>query len=275
VAADALAVAGRPAGVASVRDVELADGVSGRLYVPAGAGSGLLVYFHGGGFVVGSVEVFDAAVRALAVASGVRVLSVDYRLAPEHPFPAAADDAWSAWCAAVARADEFGCARMAVGGDSAGGNLAAGVALRAAASGGPAPRLQLLIYPWLELAERSWSRREFAEGFYLTDEDLTWYASHYLGDLRRASDARASPLRAESVAGAAPAYIATAGFDTLRDEAEAYADRLRGAGVPVVLRRHAGLVHGYFNMAAVVSAARDALQHAAGAVALALAGDPR
>ena len=249
--------------------------LAARLYVPdaTASDSGLLLYFHGGGFVVGDLETHDNTCRFLAREAGVRVLAVDYRRAPEHRFPAAIDDALAAFRFAVEHASDLGAdpARVAVGGDSAGGNLAAGVARLAAADDGPAPALQLLFYPWLDLSSKRESYRLFGDGFFLTEGDLDWYKGHYLAEQSAALDPRCSPLLAEELGGIAPAYIATAGFDPLRDEGEDYARRLRAAGVPVALRRHRGLIHGFVNALAMGHAGRDALLDAAGALRLGLA----
>jgi acetyl esterase len=227
----------------------------------------VLVYYHGGGMVVCDVDTHDCLCRLLACAAGVRVLSVDYRLAPEHRFPAAYEDAWTAYRYAAADGS-----RVAVGGDSAGGNLAAGVALRAAGdSSVTGPAFQLLFYPWLDMSFERRSYELFGEGFYLSRRDMAWYRSHYLGGGADTGDVRCSPLLAESVAGVAPAYIATAGFDPLRDEGEEYAERLRAAGVRVALRRHSGLVHGFANWLGVGRTGREAVLEAAGALRLALA----
>jgi acetyl esterase len=228
------------------------------LYVPANAPAGgpLLVYFHGGGWVEGSAATHEPSCRLLAHLAGVRVISVDYRLAPEHPYPAAADDALAAYRDARARAGELGAdpARVAVGGDSAGGNLAAVVAqdLR----GDPAaPAFQLLIYPGLDMTRKRPSRLRFGEGFVLTEENMTWYEDQYVPDRSLRGEPRVSPLVAPDVAGLPPAYIATALADPLRDEGEAYAERLRAAGVPVALHRHPQ-VHGFFNLTVMRSALR-------------------
>jgi acetyl esterase len=278
VARDAAMFAGRPIELAQVEEVLLdgaADKVRARLYVPQHAGdpTPMLVFFHGGGFVVGDLNTHDNSCRFLARQAGVRVLAVDYRLAPEHRFPAAADDALAAFRSAAARAGELGAdpERLAVGGDSAGGNLAAGVAQLAAHDGGPAPAFQLLFYPWLDLSSKRDSYRLFREGFYLSEADLDWYRGHYLASDDDARDPRCSPMLADSVDGVAAAYIATAGFDPLRDEAEEYAARLRQAGVPVALRRHRGNFHGFFNSVAVGTIGREAVLEAAGALRLGLA----
>ena len=279
VAKDAGTFAGQPVELARVQELTLegAHGpISARLYVPGDAvpGGGLLVFFHGGGFVVCDLATHDNSCRFLARQSGVPVLAVDYRLAPEHRFPAAIEDALAAFRAVVSRARELGAdpERVGVGGDSAGGNLAAGVAVLAAAEGGPAPAFQLLFYPWLDLSAKRESHRLFREGFYLTEADLDWYSHQYLEREQDARDPRCSPLLTEDMSGVAPAYVATAGFDPLRDEAEEYVRRLRAAGVPAALRRHTGLVHGFFNTVTIGHAGREAVLEAAGALRLALAG---
>lgn len=278
VARDTMSVEGvrpEPVSVESLSIAGTEEPLPARLYIPGRGerGGGLLVYYHGGGFVVCDLNTHDHLCRTLALAAGVRVLAVNYRLAPEHRFPAATRDAWAAFAFAVARATELGVdpRRVAVGGDSAGGNLAAGVAQRAAHDGGPAPAFQMLLYPWLDLSRERASFRLFGEGFYLTGEDLRWYASHYLDQPGQATDPLCSPLLAETLSGVAPAYIATAGFDPLRDEGEEYAERLRAAGVEVALQRHAGLFHGFANALGPGRAGREAVLQAAGALRLGLA----
>ena len=276
-------VEGAPAALEEIREVTLA-GAAGplraRLYVPpadpGGRPSALVVYFHGGGWVVGDLQTHDQPCRLLALHSGARVLSVEYRLAPEHPFPAPVEDALAAFRDALARAAELGIdpARSAVAGDSAGGHLAAVTALLAAGDGGPAPAFQLLIYPVTDCVEVSASRLAFAEGFLLTKENMDWYEDRFLGPDGDRSDPRASPLLAPSLEGLAPAMVVTAGFDPLRDEGEAYARRLREAGVSCTLRRHAGAVHGFIHLLIAGSAAREALAEMGGALRAGLAGAP-
>ncbi len=249
--------------------------LAARLYAPdpEPGGTGLLVYYHGGGWVIGDLDTCEGICRFLARESGCAVLSVDYRLAPEHPFPAAVDDAVAALAYAADRADYLGAdpARIAVGGDSAGGNLAT-VAARAARDGeAPQPVFQLLIYPVCDLSEKLPSYELFGEGYLLTEPEMDWFRDHYLPEPDAARDPRASPLLAEELSGLPPAYIATAGFDPLRDEGEAYARRLAEAGVPVALRRHEGLLHSYANMTAVGRAAREAMLEAASALRVGLA----
>jgi acetyl esterase len=244
--------------------------IPARLYAPHGAPAHgpLLVYFHGGGWVQGSIATHDGGCRLLAHLSGVRVLSVDYRLAPEHPYPAAADDAIAAYAWAAAHAGALGIdpQRIAVGGDSAGGNLAAVVALAARDDEAvPDVAFQLLIYPAVDLAAKAPSVTTFAEGFLLTERGMDWYVAKYVPDAARRAEPQASPLRADDLSGLPPAYVATCVPDPLRDEGEAYAARMREAGVPVTVQRH-GQVHGFFNMSAIPSA-RQALAVLAGALA--------
>jgi acetyl esterase/lipase len=223
-----------------------------RTYTPAGLaeGSGLLVYFHGGGWVIGDLDTHDNVCRFLAVHGGARVLSVDYRLAPEAPFPAAVDDAMTAFEVAVRNAAVLGAdpARVGVGGDSAGGGLAVAVSHQATLRDGPRPAFCLAVYPVVDFSTRRRSRELFGDGFFLTDPRMTWYERHYLGGWSDKSDLRLSPLLAADLSELPPTYVTTAGFDPLRDEAEEYAAKLGAAGVPVTLRRHDGLVHGFLQM---------------------------
>ena len=243
--------------VAEVRDLRVAD-LPARLYVPSacrGAGPHpTLLFLHGGGFVYGDLDSHDAPCRLLASEAGVRVLAVDYRLAPEHRFPAAHDDAWAAYRWLLEHADEVGAdtTRLAVGGDSAGANLAAATALAAAREGLPLA-LQLLVYPGTDALRDTESLRLFGEGFYLTqgfiDLAADAYYPHLSQDERR--DPRLSPAYADLDAVAdrlAPVFLCTAGFDPLRDEGEAYARRLEEAGVAVEVRRFEDQIHGFLNM---------------------------
>jgi acetyl esterase len=226
---------------------------------PAGSAGVLpgLVYFHGGGWVVGDLETHDAVCAALAVEAGCRVVAVDYRRAPEHPFPAPHEDAWAAFRDVVARAAELGLdpARVGVAGDSAGGNLAAGVSRVARDAGGPAPRVQALVYASLDQTRDTASTERFASGFLLSRDDIRWYRARCFPRDEDRADLRASPLLAPDLVGLAPAIVVTAGFDPLRDEAHAYAARLREAGVPVVERCERSLVHGFLNLTGAIGAA--------------------
>ena len=257
-------------------DLPVTDGtIPARLYEPVAlrAGSPLLVYFHGGGWVIGSVDSHDGLCRYLARHANVRVLSVGYRLAPECPFPAAADDAYAAFRHAASNAESLGAdpSAIAVGGDSAGGNLAAVVCLDALRLGGPRPVFQLLFYPATDPSVRRRSRDLFGDGFFLTDDDMTWFIDHYCPDVSARTDPRVAVLLAEDLRGLPPAYLATAGFDPLRDEGNAFADRLREAGVPVVKRQHDDLIHGYVNFISLGSRFREAVSEAAGALRTGLA----
>jgi acetyl esterase len=269
--------AGRVDGVSMLETtIAGADGqLAARLYEPAEATGGFVVYFHGGGWVAGDLDTHDEPCRLLARSSGARVLSVDYRLAPEHPFPAPVEDAFAAFRdAAGPSAARLGAdpARIAVAGDSAGGHLAAVTAQLCAADGGPAPAFQLLIYPVVDLVNVAPSREIFAEGFFLRKVVMDWYEDQLLLGGGARTDPRASPLLAQDLAGLAPAMVVTAGFDPLRDEGEAYAARLRDAGVATILRRHAGYVHGFTHMLTIGPGPREALAEMGGVLRQALAG---
>ncbi|MCG8922127.1 alpha/beta hydrolase [Lentzea sp. CC55] len=239
---------------------------AGRLYTPDGlaAGSPLLIFYHGGGWVSGSLESHDNLCRFLAAQAGVRVLAADYRLAPEAPFPAAADDAAEVLRYAVAKAGDLGvdAKRIALGGDSAGGNLAAVTAHGAEVD----IAFLLLLYPGVDASVRRRSREVFGDGFFLTDEKIDWFLDQYApGDGDR-HDPRLSIMLAEDLSKMPPTYIATAGYDPLRDEGEAFAERLAAEGVPVVLRRHEGLFHGFANVLGVGGVFREAVSEAVGAL---------
>jgi acetyl esterase len=273
-------VAGAPVELASVSETTVA-GAAGplpaRLYVPedadAGAQGPFVVYYHGGGWVAGDIETHDHPCRLLAKTSGARVLSVGYRLSPEHRFPAPVDDALAAFRDAVARSEELGAdpARIAVAGDSAGGHLAAVTALQSVGEGGPAPAFQLLIYPVTDCVEVAASRLTFADGFILTKPNMDWYEQQFFGADGDRHDPRASPLLADDLGGGPPALVVTAGFDPLRDEGEAYARRLREAGVRTLLRRHPGYVHGFIHALIGGPGPREALAEMGGVLRAALA----
>ena len=239
--------------VPDVRDLTV-SGAAGprraRHYRAAEPGAPLLVFFHGGGHVIGSLDTHDDLCREICRSGAVHVLSVEYRLAPEHKAPAGADDAYAAYLWAREYAAELDADpdRVAVGGDSAGGNLAAVVSLRARAAGVPAPALQLLLYPVTDHGAQTRSRTLFADGFFLTRRDMDWFTVRFLGDAPvDGSDPDVSPLLAEDHSGLAPALIATAGFDPLRDEGRQYAQALRHAGTPVDYREYGSVVHGFAN----------------------------
>jgi acetyl esterase len=242
-----------PLPVAECRDLVLPGprgGVAARLYRPEGADGAGLVYFHGGGWVLGSLDSHDGLCRRLALAAGATVISVDYALAPEAPFPAGLDDCVAALAAVRAGAAGFGIdpARLAVGGDSAGGNLAVAACLTLRDAGAPLPAVQLLLYPAVDLSMRHPSHATFAEGHFLTRAFQAWCHRHYLSAGGDVADWRVSPLAAPRLAGLPPALVLTASHDPLRDEGEAFALRLAAAGVPATLWRIPGQIHGFLPM---------------------------
>ena len=268
----AMQLAGEPVPVASVVDRTI-PGPGGdipvRVYRPDVDGTpGILVWYHGGGWVIGDLDTADPTARALATEAGCVVVSVDYRLAPEHPHPAATDDAWAALEWVRANGAELGgdATRLAVGGDSAGGHLAAVTAQRARDEG-VALRHQLLVYPVTDLGAAGGSRVSNGEGYFLTQDTMTWFEECYL---QGQDPAACSPLGGD-VAGVAPAHVLTSGFDPLRDEGEAYAESLAAAGVPVVDDRYPTLIHGFFAMGAVTPVAGEAVTKAAAHTRAALA----
>ena len=244
-----------------------------RVYRPRADGPlPVLVFFHGGGFVICNVDTHDRQCRALANASGCAVISVDYRLAPEHPFPAAPDDAYAATRYVAEHPGEFGIdpERIAVGGDSAGGNLAAVVALMSRERGGPSLKFQLLIYPAVDWEDQSPSMLEYSRDHFLTDTLMNWFRDQYLASAEDGRHPHASPLKAQDFSGLPPALVITAECDPLRDQGEAYARRLQRAGVHVELKRYDGMIHLFFNLGGVVDAGRTAIADAANALRLAL-----
>ena len=264
-----------PPEIGVVREM-LAGNIPVRVYRPVGANADMplpaLVYFHGGGWVIGDLDTHDVLCRQLTAEAGIVTVAVDYRLAPEAKFPAAADDAWTATQWVVANAGKLGidAQRVAVGGDSAGGNLAAVVALMARDAGAPALRLQALLYPVTNVGVETRSYRDFAEGYMLTRESMVWFFDQYLPSKEAASDWRVSPLRAASHAGVAPALIVTAGFDPLRDEGEAYAQKLRDAGVTVDYICYGGMIHGFVPMGKLLDTGNRAVSHIAASLRQAL-----
>jgi acetyl esterase len=245
-----------------------------RIYTPSGTGPfPVLVYFHGGGWVIGNLDAYDATCRALTNAAGCIVVAMEYRLAPEHKFPAAPEDCYAAtqWVAANAAAIGGDPARLAIGGDSAGGNLTAVVAHMARDRGGPALRYQLLVYPVTDYHFDTASYRENAEGYLLTKDAMVWFWNHYLRSTTDGTNPLASPLRAANLRGLPPAMVLTAEFDPLRDEGEAYAARLQEAGVPVTLRRYEGMIHGFFSLGAVFTQGQQAIADAAAGLRATLA----
>ena len=260
---DVLAATRRQTAVGAVREFDIQADRSvlrARHYAPDAPARDLLVYLHGGGFVIGDLDTHDEPCRLLCRHAETHVLSVDYRLAPEHPFPAGLDDALAAlgWAQANAPALGADAGRVALGGDSAGANLSA-VAARLTAAGGRPPCAQLLIYPATDAVTERPSQELFGEGLFLTRADRDAFSRHYLGAAGvRADDPRVSPLLAGDLAGLPPALVVTAGFDLLRDEGEAYADALSRAGVTVRARRFQALAHGFVNMTSVAPSARAA-----------------
>ena len=265
--------------VASVEDLEV-PGPDGplpvRVYRPDGGTdpSPVVVFFHGGGWVLGSIATHDATCRGLANRTGAVYVSVDYRLAPEHPYPAAPEDCYAATCWVADHAADLGVdpGRLAVAGDSAGGNLAAVVCQMARDRSGPAIAFQLLIYPVTDLDLDRWpSMEENADGPLLTREGMDWFARHYVGTLPFTGDPYAAPIRAADLSGLPPAYVATAGHDPLRDEGAGYAEALAAAGVPVGYDNFATMIHGFVGFADVVPAAGEARDRIAAALAAGLA----
>jgi acetyl esterase len=245
-----------------------------RSYTPAGAGERTLpalVFFHGGGFVIGNLDTHDGLCRVLANESGARVIAVDYRLAPEHKFPAAVDDAWSAITFVVANAErlKIDAKRIAIGGDSAGAALATVSAIRAKLEGAPVLALQLLMFPPADLAADTPSRRKWTEGYFLDKPTIAWFFDNYVPNGTDWRDPRLSPLHAD-LRGVAPAYVLTAEYDPLHDEGLDYAAKLREAGVPVTVVDYPNLVHDFIYLDAVLPQAREALSAAGGAVRKAL-----
>ena len=253
--------AGTPEAVHAVEAREI-NGVPVRAYRPsAEVALPVVVYLHGGGWTIGSAEQFDPVTRQLANASGAIVVSVDYRLAPEHPFPAPLDDCWSVVQWVAEHAAEIGGdgARLAVAGDSAGGNLAAVCALLARDAGGPDLALQVLIYPATDCDFGTESYLANGTGMVLTEDDMRWFWDCDARGGAETADWRLSPLRAPSLEGVAPALVITAEYDPLRDEGEAYAKRMQEAGVAVEVRRYDAMIHAFFGLSEAFDASRDAM----------------
>ena len=239
-------------GVADISVPGPAGDMRARHYVPVNTvgTEPLLVFFHGGGFVLGDIETHDGLCRLICRDAGVHVLSIDYRLAPEHKAPAAVQDCYAAYRWALEHAAELGAdpARVAVGGDSAGGNLAAVVSQQARDDGVRLPALQLLIYPVADLSADTRSKTLFAEGFFLTKKDMDWFRDMYVtGSSVATTDPLVAPLLADDFSGLPPALLLTGGFDPLRDEGKQYAAALAAAGVPVDHRHYGSLIHGFAN----------------------------
>ncbi|HEY0603827.1 MAG TPA: alpha/beta hydrolase [Herpetosiphonaceae bacterium] len=237
-----------------------------RIYTPEGDGPfPLLVFFHGGGWVIGDLDSHDDLCRALTNAAGCVVFAVDYRLAPEHKFPAATEDCYAAAEWATEHTAELNAdpSRVAVGGDSAGGNLAAVVAMMARDRGGPKLSFQLLIYPATDFSTEFPSRQENAAGPILDTETMIWFRDHYLNGEADMTNPLASPLLASDFHGLPPALVITAEYDPLRDEGEAYAEKLKAADVPATVRRYDGLIHGFFSFGVGVEKVQQALAETA------------
>jgi acetyl esterase len=254
--------------VATVRDIEIpgrAGPIPARVYEPVEDAPSTIVYYHGGGWVVGTADEWDAVCRVLAVESGSRVVNVDYRLAPEHRFPAAADDAYDAfvWVAE----NLAGRGAVVVAGDSAGGNLATVTALRARDEGGPEIALQVLVYP---VVDHNFTRGSFEQhgggGMILNTAEMHWFWDHYAPDASARAHPHASPMLAADLSGLPPAYVIVAEFDPLRDEIDAYAAKLEAAGVPVTVTRFDDQIHGFFSLVNMMESAHEAVAGVADAI---------
>ncbi|HEY4124921.1 MAG TPA: alpha/beta hydrolase [Rhizomicrobium sp.] len=250
--------------------------IAARSYAPVAASSEplpTLVYFHGGGWVIGSIETHDGLCRMIANGSGCRVISIEYGLAPENKFPGPVEDAMTAveWIEKNAAQLGVDANRLAVGGDSAGGNLAAVIAQIAKAKGGPKIAFQMLLFPVTQIGDETTSLREYAEGYFLERKTLDWFYAHYLPADADKKSPRISPLHAEDVTGLPPAYVMLGGFDPLHDEGLAYAEKLRAAGVRVTVADYPEMVHVFIYLQAVLPQAAEALNAAAKALKTALA----
>lgn len=244
-----------------------------RIYTPAGPGPfPILVWFHGGGWVVGDLDSADGTARQLTVGANCVTVSVDYRLAPETKFPGASDDCYAAtiWAAQYAAQFNGDASRLAVGGDSAGGNLAAAVSLMARDRQGPALAFQLLVYPVTDRNFTTASYTNNADGYLLSKASMEWYWDHYLSDPSHASNPYAAPLQAPDLSGLPPALVITAEYDPLCDEGEAYGARLKAAGIPTVCTRYDGMIHGFFGMWSALDKGKQAIDEASTALRKAL-----
>jgi acetyl esterase len=266
---DAALVSPPPEPMASVEDRFIpgpAGSIRVRVYRPSSTPNApLLVYLHGGGFVICDLESHDPVCRRIAKVAGCVVVAVHYRLAPEHRFPAAAEDAEAAVAFALSNAESFGGdpTRVGVAGDSAGGNLATVACRRLRDRGAPVPKAQVLIYPATDFTSSMDSHRRYASGFFLEEKSIDWFRNNYVPDVDTWKEPDASPYFAEDVSGLPPAVLVTAGFDPLLDEGKAYADRLHEAGVDVRYRCESALIHGFVNMAGISPACSDALDRIA------------
>lgn len=266
-------LAGAPEPVRSIENLRIPGPLGEiplRVYRPdAEAPRPAMVYFHGGGWVVCDLDTHEVVCSAIARRAGAVVVAVDYRLAPEHPFPAAVTDCYAAtnWVAANSESLGIDPDRISVGGDSAGGNLGAVVSLKARDEGGPAIASQILVYPVTDLSSfDTGSYEEFADGYHLTRAEMEWFRDHYTPNPEDRKNPLASPLLARDLSGLPPALIITAECDPLRDEGEAYAQRLRDAGVPVTATRYQGMIHPFFSLSGVLPQGVEAIQQVADAV---------
>ncbi len=244
-----------------------AGSIRGRTLMPKTAPKALIVFYHGGGWVIGGIDETELIARFMVDKTGAAVVLVDYRMAPEHPFPAPVDDSFDAllWCAKEAERLKV---PLVVAGDSAGGNLATVCAMLARDRGGPRIALQILMYPVCDCDMETDSYRQFGKGLVLTEADMNWFYDHYLeGDKTKRGNPLVSPLRALSLAGLPPALIMTAEYDVLRDEAEIYGKRLAAAGVKVSIRRYQGVTHGFMRMQNLVDVARTSMDDIASVMA--------
>lgn len=246
--------------VGSIEDFLIGGRIPARLYRPKDGkrGGGVIHFVHGGGWVMGNLDMNDNTCRLLANRTGLPVVATTYRLAPEHPFPAGPDDAWQAldWVVKNAAAQGWDANRIAMAGGSAGGNLVASTTLRAKAQGGPRIAMQVLIYPVIDSTMSTESYTTNAKGYLITAEQMAWYWRRYVPDTAARRNPLASPHFATDLAGLPPAFVLTAEFDTLRDEGEAWAARLKAAGVPVEVHRAKGQIHGFMTMVGAVDDAR-------------------
>lgn len=266
-----LPLAGEPEEVAESRDINIpgpGGDIPATVTTPKGAGNGplgCLIYYHGGGWVLGDRVTLNPTVTRLANQAGCKVVSIDYRLAPEHKFPAPLDDCYATLQWVVANASTLGIdpAKIAVGGDSAGGNLAAAVALRARDEKGPAIKFQVLVYPVTHHDFGTVSYSDNADGYLLTRTMMDWFWNHYVRDANDSKNPYVSPLLAKDLSGLPDAVVYTAEFDPLRDEGEAYAKRMSEAGVSVAHKRYDGQIHAFWQMGGVFPAAADAIADAA------------
>jgi acetyl esterase len=267
--------------VMEVRQLEIpgpAGQLPARAYRPAGTGPlPLLVYFYGGGWSLGTLDTCDGVCRMITNAAGCVTVAAGYRLAPEHKFPAAVEDCYAGARWVAAHAAELGAdaTRLAVGGDSSGGNLAAAVALRARDAGGPAIAHQLLVYPNTDYQADTLSMRDVADEYFFNPASVRWYWGMYLAAPEDGENPLASPLRADDLSGLPSATVITAGYDPLRDEAEQYAGKLQAAGVPAQVIRYDGMMHGFFTMVGTLDTARTAVLEAAARLRVAFAAQHR